>query len=42
MSYTINDKIIETDPEGYLLNQSDWSDPLAEIIAINESIELET
>jgi tRNA 2-thiouridine synthesizing protein E len=40
MSYTINEKIIETDPEGYLLNQSDWSDPLAEIIATNESIEM--
>ena len=38
MNYTINNHVIETDNEGYLLKQSDWSEALAIVIAQNESI----
>lgn len=30
MSIVINDKIIETDAEGYLINREDWSEEVAE------------
>ncbi|KZN56783.1 TusE/DsrC/DsvC family sulfur relay protein [Pseudoalteromonas luteoviolacea] len=36
----IDNKTIETDKEGYLLNHLDWSEDLAPIIAANESITL--
>ncbi|KZW98153.1 sulfur transfer protein TusE [Pseudoalteromonas luteoviolacea] len=36
----IDNKTIETDKEGYLLNHLDWSEDLAPIIAENESITL--
>ncbi|AIY65650.1 TusE/DsrC/DsvC family sulfur relay protein [Pseudoalteromonas piratica] len=40
MSYLIDGKTIETDKEGYLKIQSDWSEQLAETIAQHENIEL--
>lgn len=36
----VDGKNIETDKEGYLKNLSDWSAPVAEAIALSESIEL--
>ncbi|KZN36570.1 sulfur transfer protein TusE [Pseudoalteromonas luteoviolacea S2607] len=36
----IDNKTIETDKEGYLLNHLDWSEDLAPIIAENENITL--
>ena len=40
MSLQLNDAVIETDNEGYLLNTDDWSPELAEIIARVEDMEL--
>lgn len=40
MSYLIDGKTIETDKEGYLKVQADWSEKLAEQIAQHENIEL--
>ena len=40
MSYLIDGKTIETDKEGYLKIQSDWSEQLAETIAQHENIVL--
>ena len=40
MSYLIDGKTIETDKEGYLKIQSDWSEQLAETISQHENIEL--
>ncbi|KZN66684.1 sulfur transfer protein TusE [Pseudoalteromonas luteoviolacea CPMOR-1] len=36
----VNDKTIETDKEGYLLNHLDWEESLAPIIASQENITL--
>ncbi|MCF2857985.1 TusE/DsrC/DsvC family sulfur relay protein [Pseudoalteromonas sp. SMS1] len=36
----IDNKTIETDKEGYLLNHLDWCEDLAPIIAANENITL--
>lgn len=40
-SILVNNKIIETDKEGYLLNSGDWDTDVAEHIATIEQIELE-
>lgn len=40
MKFTINGKEIETDPEGYLRDLSDWSEDLAKAIAEKESLDL--
>lgn len=37
---TVNDKTIEIDHEGYLLDPSDWSKDVARVIAEKEKIEL--
>lgn len=34
------DKLVETDPQGYLKNVSDWNEEIAKLIAIKESITL--
>ncbi|AOT08470.1 TusE/DsrC/DsvC family sulfur relay protein [Pseudoalteromonas luteoviolacea] len=36
----VNDKTIETDKEGYLLNHLDWEESLASVIASQENITL--
>ncbi|KZN45194.1 TusE/DsrC/DsvC family sulfur relay protein [Pseudoalteromonas luteoviolacea] len=36
----VNDKTIETDKEGYLLNHLDWDESLAPVIASGENITL--
>ena len=33
MELNINGKIVETDPEGYLVNLDDWSSEVAEFLA---------
>ncbi|MGV3000920.1 TusE/DsrC/DsvC family sulfur relay protein [Vibrio sp. E150_018] len=38
--YQYNDKTIETDKEGYLLNHTDWQEDLVPMIAEQEGIEL--
>lgn len=40
MALHINDKLIETDEEGFLLDPSDWDRDLAERIARDEQLEL--
>lgn len=40
MHLQLNNTIIETDNEGYLLNTDDWSPELAEVIARGENMEL--
>ncbi len=42
MAYTLNNQVIETDAQGYLRNQQDWSEELAVVIAASEAIELST
>lgn len=37
---TLNGQIIATDAEGYLQDTQQWSEPLAELIAVSENIEL--
>jgi len=39
MAYEINGNTIETDGNGYLLNQEDWNEELAAMIAVQEGIE---
>ena len=39
MSIKVDDKIIETDEEGYLLNPDDWSESVAEEMAFQQSQE---
>lgn len=34
MSITVGDKIIKTDEEGYLVNREDWSEKVAEELAL--------
>ncbi|WP_456417881.1 TusE/DsrC/DsvC family sulfur relay protein [Thiolapillus sp.] len=36
----VNDKTIETDEEGYLLNPDDWDEAVAEAIAAQEGLKL--
>jgi len=40
MSINLNGKEIETTPNGYLVNQADWDEGVAAIIAEEEGIEL--
>jgi len=40
MKYIVDDSLIDTDPNGYLLDLDDWSESLAESIAKEEGIEL--
>jgi len=40
MAYEFGGKTIETDANGYLVNQNDWSEDLARFIADKEGIEL--
>lgn len=40
MAFTIDDKLIETDKEGYLENTDDWSETIAKYIAQEEDITL--
>jgi len=40
MKFIMNDTMIETDPNGYLLNLEDWSEELAQALAEQEGIEL--
>ena len=37
---TVNDKAIDIDREGYLLDPSDWNEDVARVIAEKENIEL--
>jgi len=39
MSIKVDDKIIETDEEGYLLNPDDWSERVAEEMAFQQSLQ---
>jgi tRNA 2-thiouridine synthesizing protein E len=40
MQLEINGKSIETDPQGYLLNLSDWSEDLASALAEKDDLKL--
>lgn len=40
MKYIMGGKAIEADPYGYLLNLNDWSEELANTIALGEDIQL--
>ncbi len=40
MEREINGKIVETDPEGYLVNLDDWSEELAVELAKEDKLEL--
>ncbi len=40
MAYEVNGKAVTADEEGYIVNLADWSEPLAEIIAKSESLDL--
>ena len=40
MAYEFDGKTIETDANGFLVNQNDWSEELARFIADKEGIEL--
>ncbi|WP_324779654.1 TusE/DsrC/DsvC family sulfur relay protein [Thiobacillus sedimenti] len=40
MERNINGKIVETDPEGYLVNLEDWSEELAVELAKEDNLEL--
>lgn len=40
MKYIMEGKAIEADPHGYLLNLEDWSESLANTIALGEDIKL--
>jgi tRNA 2-thiouridine synthesizing protein E len=37
MSIKVGNKIVETDDEGYLLNQKDWDEKVAEEMALRQS-----
>jgi tRNA 2-thiouridine synthesizing protein E len=41
MERNINGKIVETDPEGYLVNLEDWSEELAVELAKEDKLELQ-
>jgi tRNA 2-thiouridine synthesizing protein E len=38
MELNINGAIVETDPEGYLVNLSDWSEEVAEHLAAQDNL----
>jgi len=40
MSIEVNGKSIETDEEGYILNLSDWSEDVADVLAKEEGIDM--
>lgn len=40
MSFELDGKTIETNPQGYLANPDDWSEDMARALAAAESIEL--
>lgn len=40
MELNINGAIVETDPEGYLVNLSDWSEDVATHLAAQDKLEL--
>jgi len=40
MQLEINGKSIETDPQGYLVNLSDWSEDLANVLAEQDDLKL--
>ncbi|MCS6786075.1 MAG: TusE/DsrC/DsvC family sulfur relay protein, partial [Thiobacillaceae bacterium] len=40
MELNINGRIIETDPEGYLVNLEDWSPEVAEYLAEQDKLAL--
>lgn len=40
MKFIMDDKLIDTDPQGYLLNLNDWSEDVARAIAKEDNIEL--
>ena len=40
MEREINGKMVETDPEGYLVNLDDWSEELAVVLAKDDNLEL--
>ena len=41
MDYEVNGQTIAADEEGYITNLGEWSKELADIIAINEEIEMD-
>jgi len=41
MELDINGQIVETDPEGYLANLSDWTEDVAEFLAAQDKLALE-
>ncbi|MDP6574737.1 MAG: TusE/DsrC/DsvC family sulfur relay protein [Rhodospirillales bacterium] len=40
MSYELNGKVIEHDEEGYIVDIEQWSEELANVIAVQEEIEM--
>ena len=40
MSLTVDDRVLETDPEGYLLEMGEWAREVAEAMAAEDGIEL--
>ena len=40
MKYIVDDSLIDTDPNGYLLDLKDWSEAIAAALAKEEGIEL--
>ena len=40
LKYIVDDNLLETDPNGYLLKLDDWSESVAESIASDEKISL--
>ena len=40
MSIEVNDKALETDPEGFLVNWDEWSRDVAEAMAAADDLEL--
>lgn len=40
MELKINDRTIETDPEGYLVDLNDWTEELAVLLAHRDDVEL--
>lgn len=40
MKYIINESLIDTDPNGYLLDLNDWSESIAIALAKEEGVEL--
>ena len=39
MTIVVNDKTIETDSEGYLINREDWTEAVAEEMAMQQAME---